>query len=197
MKDDSFSIRDEPQFQDSSFKKEWTDKGVCNSSYSELEAIRDSVWNEPGSIKDSRSFSDWLHSRRCDCSSIGNQYFIVTAGVCGGIFAIIATILAHFVVAPESIARSFYLVLFGPVAEEFLKQSGMIYLLEKQPFRITSIWGIYICGWIAALVFGSLENLVYTHIYFPPDKTPNWESLRAFRWFVCMPGHVFGHKFLH
>lgn len=191
MKEDPFSIYDEPQYQDSSFKEEENYSPAKEKPDDEFLAMHSSVWNEPGNESQFNTFPQWFHDNQKRCTSLGNKLSILGAGVCGGLFAIFGALIIDMVAPPGSNFFVFAVAIFGPVLEEILKQSGMIYLLEKKPFRITSVRQIYFCALIAAFIFGSIENLIYTYIYFPPSETENWEVFRTYRWLVCMPAHVF------
>ena len=83
-----------------------------------------------------------------------------------------------------------YAIVFGPVAEELLKQSGMTYLLEKKPYRVFAAWQFVFVAVVAGLVFATIENLVYINIYFPASGVRNVATAAAFRWVACTLLHV-------
>ena len=88
------------------------------------------------------------------------------------------------------VVRFFYIILYGPVIEELLKQSGMIYLLEKKPYRIFSAGQFVAAGAISALVFASLENLLYIHFYAKGLAIQDFSAFCWYRWTVCTSLHV-------
>ena len=82
------------------------------------------------------------------------------------------------------------LVVFGPFAEETLKQCGMIFQLEKMPHTIRSDWQFFLAGTMGGLVFSVLENLLYQYVYLqklPPDRLA---SVMEFRWIICTFLHI-------
>lgn len=191
---DPFSISDEPAFQGNGFERDPSESTADRriNPTSELEKLRDTVWNEPhlDSPVGEERFADWLHQKRQLCSERGNLFSTIVASVAGGLFAVAGAFLAYFIAPPGSHPGSFVAILFAPVSEELLKQSGMIYLLEKHPYRIFSGYQFIFAALGSALVFAVLENLLYTHVYVSPSQVPDFALFVRFRWSVCTTLHV-------
>lgn len=88
----------------------------------------------------------------------------VTIGLAlvGGLFAVVGAFIEE--------ARSGSLLLafvVAPVIEEVLKPSGIIWLLEKRPHYLLSAAHVVVLCVVGALVFATLENLVYIYLYAP------------------------------
>ncbi len=74
----------------------------------------------------------------------------------------------------------------GPVIEEIAKPLGVIWLISYRPrWLVSPVWAILFSA-LGGLIFASVENLIYIHIYVP-DGTENFQ---AYRWTVCTGLHV-------
>ena len=58
----------------------------------------------------------------------------------------------------------------APVVEEVAKVVLPMMWLEKEPWRFRGVWAIVFPCIVSALVFATIENLLYFHIYIPRDK---------------------------
>ena len=83
-----------------------------------------------------------------------------------------------------------YAVVFAPVIEELLKQSGMTFLLEKKPYRVFASWQFLLAGLISGFVFGAIENFVYVGRFAALLSPRDLARLAAYRWTVCTSLHV-------
>ncbi len=190
MNDDLFSARSEPVFQREPFAPDPSEKTAepAGLSESELEQIRDSVRNEPAitGADDSYFLGDWIARKRAECSRLGNLAIGAVTAVLTGPFAVLGVFLA----GNPSWYGSMYMILFGPIIEEMLKQAGMVYLLEKKPYRLFASWQFVFSAIVAALTFASIENLLYIHLYSRATTIRNPELYALFRWTVCTSLHV-------
>jgi len=155
---------------------------------SELEILRDAVTDEPAlpQYRDPELFARWLARRRSGSSLSGNLLVTVLVAVLAGPAAIIGALAAGH----RGVFPLVYMVSLGPVVEEILKQSGMIYLLEKKPYRVFAAWQFPFAALVSGLVFSAIENLAYIHVYAPAGVVEDTARLAAFRWAVCTPLHV-------
>lgn len=154
----------------------------------DLEALRDSVAFEPALAPhgDPQRWSQWLAERRTRCTPQGDLAVTTLAAVLGGPVAVVGAFLA----GSPGILQVAYLVVFGPVVEELLKQSGMTFLLEKKPWRVFAAWQFIYCAVVAGLTFAAIENVIYIYVYAPAQGIADIERLAAFRWTVCTALHV-------
>ena len=161
-----------------------------NEPAAEIDIIRDAVANEPHlATADAPGapppFHVWLDERRHQCSLFGNLNVTLLAALVGGPFAIAGA----FIAGKPGVFAGIYIILFGPVVEELLKQSGMVYVLERRPYRIFAAWQFVFAAALSALIFATVENLMYIHLYVD-EELIDIESFAQFRWKVCTALHV-------
>lgn len=155
----------------------------------ESEALRDSVANEPAlpQDRDPGQWSRWLDEKRGGCTLAGNLAVTVLVAVLSGPLAVVGALM----LGSRGTTFGFvYAVVFGPVVEELLKQSGMTYLLEKKPYRVFAAWQFVLAAVVSGLTFAAIENLAYIHLYAPTGAVADIDAMAAFRWAVCTPLHV-------
>jgi len=190
-RDPRFSVRDEPWLKSGGFEADPAEARPASPPGVEedIDVIRDSVLSEPVYACNGRrnaAFGNWLREGSKTTTLAGNLLYTCGAALLSGPFAVLGALIA----GRQTTAAVVYAVLFGPVTEELLKQAGMIYLLERAPFRISSRWQLVAGAVIASLAFATIENLMYVHLYFsglPPDMAA---TAAAFRWVVCTALHV-------
>lgn len=83
-----------------------------------------------------------------------------------------------------------YVVVFGPMVEEFFKQSGSIYLLEKKPWHVRAHWQLVLLAAAGALGFSAIENYLYIAQFDAAASRMTAPEFAAFRWAVCTPLHL-------
>jgi RsiW-degrading membrane proteinase PrsW (M82 family) len=190
MKKKYFSAKYEPVFHDGDFKTDPSEQKAAkiNSAQDEISMVRDSVLNEPALTGDIGQYhlQGWLEAKRARCSVLGNLSYTFLAAIVAGPFAV----LGAFMSGRGGWYGIGYGVAFAPVVEEFLKQSGIIYLLEKKPYRIFATWQFVFSAVVTALIFATIENLLYINFYIPKDKVLSWETFVFFRWTGCTAVHV-------
>lgn len=163
----------------------------CEKPAAEIDLIRDHVGSEPAFVgidgaSDAR-FRRWLEERRSRVGVSKGMLVALAAGVIAGPFAIIGALSKG---PGVSAAIVFYAILFAPVIEEFLKQSGMIFVLERRPYLAKSAWQFPVAAVVAALIFATVENLMYLHIYTAEFSEEKRSALARFHWPVCTALHV-------
>ena len=77
----------------------------------------------------------------------------------------------------------------APVIEEMAKVVLPMMWLEKAPWRFRSAGTIVLACLASALVFATIENLLYFHVYIPEDKCDS--GIIWFRLIVCLYFHVY------
>jgi len=190
MRDKYFSVEREPALSGGPAKPDpaETRAAPVGDPPSELEALRDSVTGEPAlpQYRDPTEWSRWLDQKRAQCSLPGNLAVTVLAAVVAGPFAIFGALYA----GQQGWGPGVYAVVFAPVIEELLKQSGMIYVLEKKPYRAFAAWQFLVAALISGLAFGAIENLVYVGRFAAVLSPNELARLAAYRWTVCTSLHV-------
>ena len=77
-------------------------------------------------------------------------------------------------------------VLIGPAIEEACKPIGVLLILAWRPHWFRSGFEVVLMAALGALVFATLENLVYVHLYHP-EGGPDFV---LFRYTVCTALHL-------
>ena len=190
MKQDHQSTRHEPAHAGGGFESDPAERRVDPQlpKQEEIDLIRDSVANEPWQTDAATgpSFTEWLTRKRIEVSRAGSLWYTLLAALVAGPFAI----MGAFVAGHQGVVQTVYILLVGPIVEELLKQSGMIYLLERKPFRIFSAGQFVFAAAVSALIFATLENLMYIHVYALATDVKDPQSFAQFRWTVCTALHV-------
>jgi RsiW-degrading membrane proteinase PrsW (M82 family) len=185
-----FDVNAEPNRFDGKFHPDPTEQTVplIDGHEDEISTLRDSVRNEPaftGSVQQTE-IAAWLTQKRAQCTVTGNIMVTLAAALIAGPFAAVGALMA----GQQTAFRALYLILFAPVIEELLKQSGMIYLLEKKPYRIFSTGQFILAAVISATVFASIENLLYIYFYTNSQQIKNFAGFCCFRWSACISLHI-------
>lgn len=189
-KKDYFDINAEPANFDGAFSPDPCEQRIpaIDGREDEISTVRDSVLNEPaftGGLKQAH-LGQWLAEKRAQCTLSGNLTVTLIAALVAGLFAVAGALMT----GRQTIFSLLYMILFAPVIEELLKQSGMIYLLEKKPYRIFSAAQFVVAAIISALIFSAIENLLYTHLYAADPSIENPQAFASFRWKYCTLLHV-------
>jgi len=190
MEEEYLSARFEPSNRDGGFERDPSEMsaGKGDAKQDEIASIRDSVFNEPAVTTrgDELHLGRWIEQKRAECSVAGNLGVAFLAAILGGPFALLGAVMA----GNQGWYGLLYIVVFAPVIEEFLKQSGMIYLLERKPYRVFAAWQFVFSALISAFVFATIENLLYVNVYVYPVNVANAEVFAQFRWTACTAVHL-------
>lgn len=190
MKHEHVSAHHEPALSGTHFETDPAEDRAENPmpEREEIDRLRDSIANEPwqqGAV-DGPTFGEWLVRKRDEVSRAGSLWFTLLAALIGGPFAILGAFLA----GQQGAVQIVYIVIMGPITEELLKQSGMIYMLERKPYRVFSAGQIVFAGALSALIFATVENLMYIHVYTYFTHLEHPAQFAQFRWTVCTALHV-------
>ena len=190
MRKKFFSTRYEPALSDGDYKADPSEQKAANidADQDELSRVRDSVKNEPAFTGDVGQYhlKEWLEKKRSETSILGNLSYTFAAALLAGPFAMIGAFMA----GNMGWYGIGYAIVAAPVVEEFLKQSSMIYLLEKKPYRVFAIWQFLFSAVVTAGFFATVENLLYIHFYVPKKFLLSPEAFAYFRWMVCTTLHI-------
>lgn len=187
---DYFDVNAEPSNFEGRFSPDPTEQTVpfIDGREEEIAALRDSVLNEPAfsGSGTQTELSRWIAQKRSQCTLGGNLTVTLLAALAAGPFAVVGA----FMTGRQTIYAVLYTVLFAPVIEELLKQSGMIYLLEKKPYRLFSGWQFILAAGVSAAIFSTIENLLYINVYVNLRALAEPLAFIRFRWTVCTALHV-------
>lgn len=110
----------------------------------------------------------------------------ILAGTAGGIFAVVGCFLGG-----NSSAYGILLIIaVAPFLEECLKQSGMIYLLEKKAHFVRYQWQFFVCAFFGGAAFAVIENFIYRYIYLRKLPQDELELTMTIRWTMCVFLHI-------
>lgn len=187
MKSEYGSIHHEPTFQGGRHAPDPSEARTGPTDQREkVDNLRDSVTQEPHLVgtEGDGLFREWLDQRKTETTWFSNLWTTLLAGVVGGPFALIGAMFS----GQQGAYGVLYIVLIGPIIEELLKQSGMIYLVERKPYRVSASWQFFLAACISAIIFASVENMMYVARYSVAIEDP--VRFAAFRWKVCTVLHV-------
>jgi RsiW-degrading membrane proteinase PrsW (M82 family) len=108
------------------------------------------------------------------------------AGVAGAVFAVPTLLLK----GRESGLWVWMLCVFGPFAEETLKPSGMVFLLEKRPHSVQRSWQFPLAALLGGATFAVLENLLYRYVYLAKLPPEQLAAVMDYRWAACTALHI-------
>ncbi len=114
---------------------------------------------------------------------LGLDLLALVLAVLGGFMALAGALVTEF----QSGSVGIILVAIGaPVIEEALKPSGIYLLLVRWPFALRSRFHSGLLCAISGAVFGVIESLIYTELYFPEGG----ENFVLFRFTVTPTMHA-------
>lgn len=154
----------------------------------DLNRAQNSVFSEPALAGEHSHvlYEETLKRKRSETSVWTAVATVCLAGLLAGTFSIIGVIFSGSLGLPAMA----YFAVAGPVIEEILKISGIVYLLERRPGSLTASWQLPLGAAVSALIFASIENVLYTKFYMRGLTPEALASLSTFRWTVCTALHV-------
>jgi len=160
------------------------------SADAEDQRVEHTVWDEPGLSPElagqappaQLTYSRWLEKRRGEVSGARSWGVTLALALAAGPWAV----LGAFYGSGQTAFSLIVIVLIGPTVEEVMKTAAAMYVIERRPFLFKSPVQIAVCVVAGALVFATLENLLYLNVYVP--QPPVW--LVRWRWSVCVALHV-------
>lgn len=181
-------LRGEPYQADPSERKS---AGQQGDRRSDVERIEQSVWDEPGiasvlagSPREEETYAYWFQQRRAQTTWFKSWGVVLLIAVAAGPWAVIGAFFSAF--QGNTLVGLLNVILFGPMAEEIMKASIPLYLVEKRPYLFLQVWQIPLCLAGSGLAFAVIENFIYFNIYLS-DPSP---ELIAWRWTVCVGLHM-------
>ena len=110
-------------------------------------ALRDSVWSEPSQEGAPQGYREYYQQRRQGISEGVSWLAVLSTALVAGPAAVFGT----FFSGRSGAFGILYLCLMGPVVEEFMKQAGAIWLVEKRPWLIREKSQLIILAIITAI----------------------------------------------
>ncbi len=158
----------------------------------EEQAVERSVWDELSTSPeltgdtphDALTYQKWLVKHHRQTTVLRSWAITIAVTLLAGIWAVLGSLWSGM-----QTTFTFGLlatVVFGPVAEEVMKIAAALYIVEKRPYLFRSPLQIVICVLASAVVFATIENVIYLNIY---DSTPS-STMVYWRWTVCVALHV-------
>ena len=130
-----------------------------------------------------RNRSVWLESQWRNASRTREWYLIPLLMVVSGFAAIVCTLVKG---GGGSMALA--IAVFAPVVEETSKIIVPVMVLEKRPWRFSSVAELLVVCAFSGLIFATVENLLYFFVYIPKDKLT--VGILLWRLSVCTLLHV-------
>lgn len=189
------SIRAEPHFRDTVFKRDESEEKAAEvlsaGETSLAQKVEHTVWDEPALsgelvavIPDSAlTYGKWLHSKIDSTSHSTSWMITLPLALTSAPLAVIGVFILHF--QGMGSFGCMAVVVFGPIIEEILKISSALIIVEKRPYLFKSARQIIVVCVCSGLVFAFMENFLYLYIYIP-HPTP---ALVLWRWTACVLLH--------
>ncbi len=184
MKPDPFSVRDEVALNSAIApqKDPAEERPFHPGKPDQLEKLRDSVGSEPFGNGNAESFRRYLSARGNEENPLPHRLRLLLLGLAGGIFATAGCFLR---VGDTGMLMLPALLLFGPLLEEALKCSSLVWTLEKRPYHLKSGGEILFVAALAGLTFAVLENLLYQYVYLARLAPARLAAAMQLRWTLC------------
>ncbi len=154
--------------------------------------VEHTVWDEPGRSQalsgnrsdSSISYERWLEDGIREYTP--EKTWLVWLGIVlfAGPWSVLATIVSQWQTA-ESL-QLLNVCLFGPLLEEFMKASALLWVVEKRPYMLRSRFQICTAAAASGLGFAVIENFMYLYVYIDAPTS----LLAVWRWTVCVALHV-------
>jgi hypothetical protein len=189
------SVEFEPHLRNSQFapdpSEEKAGKILSGRRPTEDDTVEHSVWDEPGlsgelseaSSAEKLRYSSWLDAKISSTSEEKTWLHTLFLVLFSGIWAVVG-VFALALQGQGGIGLS-AAIIFAPAIEEILKISTALLTVEKKPYLFKTPAQIFICCAMSGLLFATIENLLYLHIYVPEPS----DLLVLWRWTVCMLLH--------
>jgi RsiW-degrading membrane proteinase PrsW (M82 family) len=172
MPRDPHSVLDEPTFNDLPRAKD---------------AVEHEVWNEPALAPGTcppdvaQTYSGLLREKWRQASPGISWLTVAGLALAAGPFAVLAAFMKTS--APCFAVAA---IIMAPLVEELGKAAAPLMTLERWPYRFISGTQLVLVCVASGLVFATIENLLYLHLYV---KEPG-VAFAAWRWGVCTTLHV-------
>jgi len=154
------------------------------------DVVEYSVWDEPalsGELAGAdngtrRTYARWLDWRMATTSRARTWIVALVAVLAAGPWAVLGSLISGGAAGVWGLVA---VAIVGPITEEMMKISVALWIVERRPYLFRLPLQIVLGTLASGLVFATIENLIYLHIYFP-HASP---ALATFRWTVCVALH--------
>jgi hypothetical protein len=147
------------------------------------------VWDEPAirafkkPPKDAASFSHWYMYKKEITPDLNKWMMWGLVALLGGPMALLSALAFG---NPTHLGGYFLVIVIAPILEEIAKVALALVLLESKPYMVSNGMQIVLACMLSGFFFGSVENLLYLHVYIP-DPSP---FISTWRWSVCTAMHT-------
>jgi hypothetical protein len=193
---DSDGVEYEPHLRKTHFDPDPSESSAARNlerSPDDLDARADqSVWDEPTCARElagdvpgeALTLSRWLAWRWRTTSALRSWSVTVLIVLCAGPWAVVGAFMSR---SYGGGGFGFLAVcVFAPAAEELLKASSCLLVVERRPYLFRSPAQILLCCLASGLVFAAIENVLYLHVYVARPS----EQLVFWRWTICVVLHA-------
>ncbi len=192
------SIEHEPHLADNEFPDDETEATAglgmdpIGGGESFDDEVEHGVWDEPGISRDltgpipddAATYAAWLAKGRQEVTAQKSWRICWLVVLLAGPWSVLATFITHF--SGGFRGGIVVICVIGPIIEEIMKASAILWIVEKRPYFFTSRLQILICALASGFCFAVIENFLYLNVYIA-DPTP---TIILVRWTACVALHV-------
>ncbi|MBI1367984.1 MAG: PrsW family intramembrane metalloprotease [Planctomycetes bacterium] len=194
--DDDQSVFNEPFMRGDDFESDPSEPAAARriardeQAGREEEQVDGSVFDDPTfspelagvTARPEQTYADFIRRRRAKLGIAGSWALSLIMSAAAGPFAVAGTFMTGGQAGTWGLLSA---VVAAPLVEEMMKIALPLWAVERKPWIFVSRVQIAMTAIASGLVFASIENLLYLHVYIP-DPPP---GLIAWRWTVCMALH--------
>lgn len=157
--------------------------------------IEHTVWDEPTLVAQTGgaeapegqlTYARWLEAGIAETSWLKSWWITLVMVLVAGPFGILGAFTAGSTGTEVSLFGVLGTVVLAPITEEITKVAGVLWLVEKRPYWLKSMFQVMLAAAAGGLAFAAIENLIYIYVYVPDGGT----DFRAWRWTICTALHV-------
>lgn len=152
------------------------------------------IWDEPafranaaGNIPAAAvTYERWLDEGVRETTGARSAIVGLLLALLSGPWAVVATLVSQFGSEAAGVGSILAICLVGPLLEEVLKASGLLWVIEKRPYLLRDRRQILFSAAMSGFCFAAMENFLYLKVYIA-DPT---RELALWRWTICVLLHV-------
>jgi hypothetical protein len=156
--------------------------------------VEHGIWDEPaltaqfsrGLPEGAISYPMWLAAGQRETTRSKSALICLLVVLFAGPWAILGTLIAQFGAGTGMAGSLVMICLIGPLVEEVLTASGLLWIVEKRPYLFLQRRQILWCAVSSGLWFAVIENYLYLNVYIAKPSM----DITLWRWTVCVLLHV-------